>query len=284
MQCASVALISSLLALQLLERALVAPQVDPVAERVPDVPDDVAGVLGGDLLAERRPLLPGRRNRVAELVHQLLVDPEHHLGEVVLDAVLRAVDRALGGRGRRPLAEQALRDEALERRGEVERLLRHPHRVVDLLAEDDIRPAAAGPVPQLDLGLQRRRAVAVAVEGDDVHVHVRMRLGVGLRRRQPDRVDPDGQRARGGPAALPVAVPLAAVADVDPLYCCPRRPQGRLRARLPPATIMDRPPHATPPRPPAAQNVRRPSYLSSSSLQDRRGRAASMTRWRSSGG
>src|SRR6266545_2105660 len=86
-----------LVALQLLEWALVAPQVDPVAERVPDVPDDVAGVLGGDLLTEVRPLLPGLRNRVAELVHQLLVEPEHHLRQVVLYAVLRAVDRALGG-------------------------------------------------------------------------------------------------------------------------------------------------------------------------------------------
>ena len=44
-----------------------------------------------------------------------------------------------------------------------------------------------------DLGLQRGRAVAVAVEGDDFQVHVWMCFGVSLRRRQPDRVDPDGQ-------------------------------------------------------------------------------------------
>ena len=68
------------------------------------VADDVAGVLGGDLLAERRPLLPRRGRGVAELVHQLLVDPEHHRREVVLDADLRTVDRALCRRCRRPLA------------------------------------------------------------------------------------------------------------------------------------------------------------------------------------
>ena len=181
--------------LQLLKRALVGPQVDPVAERVADVPDDVTRVLCRDLLAERRPLLPRRWDRVVELVHQFLVDPEHILGEVVLDAVLRAVDRALGGRRCRPLTEEILRDEALDRFGKVEGLHGHPHRVIDLLTEEDIRPAVAGPIPQLDLRLQRRRAVSVAVKGDDVHVHIRVRFGVSLRHGQADRVNPDGQLA-----------------------------------------------------------------------------------------
>ncbi len=79
------------------ERALVAPQVDPVAERVADVADDVARVLGGDLLAQGRPVLPGLRDRVAEGVHLLLVDPEHHLGQVVLDADQLAVVDTYGG-------------------------------------------------------------------------------------------------------------------------------------------------------------------------------------------
>ena len=185
-----------LVALQLLERALVAPQVDPVAVRVTDVADDVAGVLGGDLVPEGGPLLPGRRNRVTELVHQLLVDPEHHLRQVVLHAVLLAVDGALRGRRRRPLTEHVAGDEVLERGGELERLLRHPHRVVDLLAEDHVRPTFAGPVPQLDLRLQRRGAVAVTIVGNDIHVNVRMRLGIGLCHRQADRVDPDRQIVR----------------------------------------------------------------------------------------
>ena len=168
-QCGSFALMRSLLALDLLERALVAPQVDPVAERVTAVADDVTGMLRCNLLPECRPLLPRRRNGVAEPVHELLVDPEDDLGQVVLDAVLRAVDRALRGRRRRPLAQGAVRDQALDRLRELERLLRHPHRVVDLLAEDDVRPSVARPVPQLDLRLQGRRAVGVAVEGDDLH-------------------------------------------------------------------------------------------------------------------
>ena len=96
-----------------------------------------------------------------------------------------------------PAAEEVLREDALEVQREVERLLPHPDRVVGLLAEDDVRPAVAGAVPQLDLRLHRRRAVAVAVEGDDVQRDVRMRLGVQLRHRQADGVDPDGDRAGG---------------------------------------------------------------------------------------
>ena len=152
-------------------------------------------MLLGDLRAERRPLLPGRRHLVAELVHQLLVDVEHFLGEVVLQADETAVDRALRERRRRPALEERRREDALQVHGEVERRLCHPDRVVRLLGEDDVRPAIAGAVPQLDLRLHRRRAVAVAVVGDDVHVHVPVGLRVQLRHRQPDGVDPDGDRA-----------------------------------------------------------------------------------------
>ena len=173
-----------------------------MAVRVADVADDVAGMLLGDLRAERRPLLPRRRNLVAELVHQLLVDVEHLLGEVVLQADEAAVDGALRERRRGPALEEGRREDALQVHGEVERLLAHPDRVVRLLGEDDVRPALAGAVPQLDLRLHRRRAVAVAVVGDDLDLHVRVRLGVQLRHRQADGVDPDGDRA-GRPARGP---------------------------------------------------------------------------------
>ena len=74
--------------------ALAGPQVDLGREHVTGGPDQVTGMLGGDLFAERLVLGPGRRDGVAPLLHQRGVVPEHGLRQVVAQAVERAVDHA----------------------------------------------------------------------------------------------------------------------------------------------------------------------------------------------
>ena len=111
-------------------------------------------MLLGDLLAECGPLLPRLRDRVAELLHQLLVDVQDLLRQVVLEADEAAVDRALRERRCGPALDEVSREDRLQVSSEVERLLTHPNRVVRLLGEDDVRPARASAVPELDLRLQ----------------------------------------------------------------------------------------------------------------------------------
>src|SRR3954454_146968 len=180
----------------LLDRALVGPEIQPVTVRVADGADDVARVLLRNLLADRGPLLPRLRNLVAELVHELLVVVQDFLSQVVLQTDETAVDRALRERRSGPALDQLLREDLVQVGREVERLLAHPNRVVRLLAEDDIRPARAGAVPELDLRLKIRRAVAVTVEDDLLHLPVRGRFVVGVRDRFARGVHPDFDRAR----------------------------------------------------------------------------------------
>ena len=95
-QCTSDASILTVFdAHDLLDRALARPEVEPVTVRVTDGADDVARMLLGDLGADRGPLLPRLRNRVAELLHQLLVDVQHLLRQVVLQTDEMAGDGAL---------------------------------------------------------------------------------------------------------------------------------------------------------------------------------------------
>ncbi len=61
--------------------------------------DEVAGVLRRDPLAELGVLVPGRRDLVAELGHEVGVVPEHHLRDVVDEAVRLAVELAGPVRG-----------------------------------------------------------------------------------------------------------------------------------------------------------------------------------------
>ena len=56
----------------LLDRTLARPEIEPVTVRVADGADDVARMLLGNLVTDRSPLLPRLRDRVAELLHQLL--------------------------------------------------------------------------------------------------------------------------------------------------------------------------------------------------------------------
>ena len=182
----------------LLDRTLARPEIEPVTVRVADGADDVARMLLGNLGTDRSPLLPRLRDLVAELLHQLLVDVQHLLRQVVLQADEVTGNGALRKRRCRPALDEVSREDALQISSEVERLLAHPDRVVRLLAEDDIRPARAGAVPELDLRLQTRRAVAVTVVDDLLHVHIRVRLDVRIRDRLAGRVDPNFDRARRG--------------------------------------------------------------------------------------
>ncbi len=96
----------------LVDRRLGAPEVDLGRPRVADAADDVAGVLRGDLLAERLVLLPRGGERVAELVEEALVVPDDVLREVVAQAVDVAVD---GGRREGALGEAV--EDVVARRG-----------------------------------------------------------------------------------------------------------------------------------------------------------------------
>ena len=92
-------------------------------------------MLSGDLLAERLVLLPGGGDLVAPLLHQGRVVPQHGLGQIVAQAVERAVDQAgVVGSGR-PAGQGRLRDQAfVQRRGEARG--HGPGNLVVLRAED----------------------------------------------------------------------------------------------------------------------------------------------------
>ncbi len=155
-------------AVDLEDRRLAAPVVDvgPL-EAVADGAEEVAGVLGRELVAERLVLLPGLRHVVAELVEQLLVVPEQHRGEVVAKPVDRAVDGHRVERARREAVEEGLVEEALvEGHGEgldAVDVPRGPGGVVVLGREHDVRPSLAGLVGKADLGLEGARGAGRAV-------------------------------------------------------------------------------------------------------------------------
>jgi hypothetical protein len=181
--------------------ALAGPHVDLRGEGVAGGADDVAGVLGRELLAQSLVVLPGGRQGVAELVHQRLVVPEHGLGEVVAEAVHLAVHRARVEGARGEVIERRLGHEALVEHG-GERLLTvgllaRPGCVVVLAGEHDVRPAAPGTVEQLHLRAERVGAVGRAVVGDDLDLGVRVGLLECLRGGLAVRIHPDGDR-RGG--------------------------------------------------------------------------------------
>ena len=173
-------------------RRLGSAVVDVRHERVAHAAEDVAGVLGGELVAEFAVLLPRGRDVVAELIEQRLVVIEDGLRKVVAKPVLRAVDGRDAVRARDEAVEEVLVEEALvqgcrETLLAVRRVLRCPDRVILLSREDDVRPAVAGLVHEGDLALERPRASGVAVVGLELDRDV----GVGLLESR------DGRLARG---------------------------------------------------------------------------------------
>src|SRR4029453_16787594 len=162
-------------------------------------------------------LLPRRGDLLAELVEERLVVVEDGLGEVVAQAVDRAVDRREVERTRGEAVEEVLVEEALvERRREallaVGRLLRRPDGVVLLGGEDDVGPAFAGLGPEGDLALEESAAAGTAIVGLELDLDVGVGLLEGRDGGLPRRVDPTGDlpawpALRLGEAVFPPAAP-----------------------------------------------------------------------------
>ena len=182
------------------DRCLSAPHVGQHrGERITDRAQDVAGVLGRELLAERLVLFPGLRDVVPELVEQGLVVPEHHRRQVVADTVDVAVDRDRVERAGGVAVEPLLVDHALvERRGvslNAIGLLGRPAGIVHLRGPHHVGPTFACLVEERDLGVERVATTGVPVVRLDVHLD----LGVVLLERLDDGravgVHPDRDRA-----------------------------------------------------------------------------------------
>ena len=176
-------------------RTATSPQVSVGSVGVAEEARDVAGMLGRDLDAQRRVVLPRSGRRVAPLLEQRGVVPEDVLCLVIAEAADLVVDVARGvGRGR--VALQEVREERAQVTRVVDLRAGRPGDVVVGGEEDGVRPAAARLVEQHELLLQVR-AADVALDRVDGDRDLGMRLLEGVGRRDARGVDPDRDRAAG---------------------------------------------------------------------------------------
>ena len=184
-------------ALDLEDRRLAAPVVDVGAfEGIADGAEEVAGMLGGELVAEGLIVLPGGRGVVAESVEQCLVVPEQHRREVVAKAIDLAVDRhGIKRAGREAIEERLIEEALVQHLGKglhAVGLFGGPGGIVVLGREHHVRPAFAGLVGEGDLGLEGARGAGRAVVDNQVHLDLGMRGLERLDGRLAGRVGPDG--------------------------------------------------------------------------------------------